>query len=121
MITVFRIGQNDTRPYYYFKVRDKDGAMTLSDVTGAYFRMAVLQSGTYGSVIAGSVIISAAVIISDQLAGEGEYRWAAADTATVGEYSASILFVTALGNYSLPRNELAKVIVEDVYNTIPPE
>ena len=95
--------------------------MTLSDVTAAYFRMAVLTSGSYGSVITGSVIVSAAVMITDALAGEGEYRWAAVDTAATGEFSASILFATAAGNYSLPRNEVAKVIVEDVYNTIPAE
>lgn len=119
MIDVFHIAQGDTLPYYFFKVRDVMGAKTLSDVTAAYFRMAPLTTGSYGSIVAGSTAVSALAVLTNALAGEGQYQWAAADTAVIGEYSANVLFVTPGGNYTLPRNEISKVIVEDAANTLP--
>jgi len=123
VIEVFRIGQNMRLPYYPIQVRDKDGVVDLSvvGVTAVYFCMATLLSGAYGSVIVGSTVTSTLANMTDLSNGSVEYRWAAVDTATVGEYSAAFLFVTANGNFALPRNEVAKVIVEDIYNTIPAE
>lgn len=108
MIEVFHIGQNDRLEYYRIQVRDSNGPISLSDVTDAYFNLKNISTG--------SVIISEAAVITDALNGNVEYRWAVADTAVVGEYAASFLFVTPSGNRSLPRSNMAKIIIEDKYN-----
>ena len=110
MIEPFFIGQNDTLPYYRAVVRDKDGVVNLSQVTAAYFGMIRISTG--------SLIVSAAAVITSEIAGEVEYRWAVADTGSTGEFAAAFLFVAAGGaTFSLPRNTIAKVTVEDRYAT----
>lgn len=106
MITTFYIGQGTVLPYYPIEVRDKDGVVDLSvvGVTAAYFRLANISTA--------SVIVSALATITNATKGQAEYRWAIADTATTGDYAASFLFVTPSGTFALPRNEVAKVVVE---------
>lgn len=105
MIEVFHIGQGDTLPYYYFQVRDQNGPINLSGVLSTTFRMARISTA--------SVIVSAVALITDPVAGSGEYRWSAADTAQTGSFAASLQFDTLAGSYNLPRSEVAKVVVED--------
>lgn len=108
MIATFHIGQGETLPYYKFSVRDVDGLRSLSDVTAVYFTMARLSTG--------SVAVSAPAVVTDELAGEGEYRWSIADTQATGSFAAELLFVMAAGGtFTLPRNETAKVVVEPRY------
>ena len=111
MIETFYIGQGNLLPYYRFQVRDKDGAVDLSNagVTAAYFCMKNLSTG--------SVVVSAPAIITDPTTGDGEYRWAVGDTAALGDFAAAVQFVTAAGDFSLPRSEMAKVVVEDKFVT----
>ena len=109
MIDVFYIGQNDTLPYYRAVVRDKDGTVSLSEVTTTYFCMKRISTG--------SVVTSALATITNTTTGEVEYRWSVADTGATGEFAASFLFVTPFGRFALPRNTIAKVIVEDQYAT----
>ena len=110
MITPFFIAQGDRLPYYRVEVRDLGGVVSLSDVAAVTFRMKNLSTA--------SVMVSAAAVITDAFNGEAEYRWAAADTATIGDYAASFEFLTLGGlTYSLPRNTIAKITVEDKYAT----
>ena len=111
MISVFYIAQNNRLPYYRFKVRDEAGAVSLSDVVAVNVYMKNLSTGS----IAFSAV---AAVITDALQGEGEYRWAVGDTAVIGEYAIAFEFVTTAGlPYTLPRNMVAKVVVEDRYAT----
>lgn len=108
MIEVFYIGQGDRLPYYRVQIRDKDGPYSLSDVVSAEFYLKNISTS--------SVIISAAAMnITDTLNGTLEYRWAVADTSIVAESAARVLLKTLSGEYSFPRNGIAKVIVEDKY------
>ena len=110
MIAPFFIAQGDRLPYYRVEVRDLNGVVSLSDVTYVTFRMKNMSTA--------SVMVSAEATITDALNGEAEYRWAAADTTTVGDYAASFEFLTVAGlTYSLPRNTIAKITVEDKYAT----
>ena len=105
MIAPFFIGQGDRLPYYRVVVRDETGVVTLSDVAAITFRMKLMSTG--------SVLVSAAAAITDALNGEAEYRWSVTDTTTVGEYASSFEFLTNAGlKYTLPRNTIAKIIVE---------
>jgi hypothetical protein len=106
MIDVFYIGQGERIPYYPIEVRNKDGAVDLSiiGVTAAYFRMTNISTA--------SIIISTAANITDLTNGLAEYRWSVGDTDTPADYSALFLFVTPSGNFSLPKNEIAKIVVE---------
>ena len=105
MIAPFYIGQNDRLPYYAGTVRDLAGVTSLSDVVQVTFRMKNLSTA--------SVMVSALAVITDAVAGEVEYHWAAADTVTLGEFAASFEFLTVAGlTYTLPRNTIAKIIVE---------
>lgn len=119
-IDELQLGQGNTLPYYLFEVRDKDGAVSLSDVQSVIYRMAKLVTGSQGSVIAGSVVVSAYAFITDALNGEGEYRWGVGDTDEIGEYVVSFTFNTESSQtYSLPRNMIAKVTIEDSFATRP--
>ena len=110
MIAPFFIGQNDRLPYYRAEVRDENGVVSLSDITYVTFRMKNMSTG--------SVQVSAEAIVVDPGAGLAEYRWAVADTSVVGEYAAAFEFLTVGGlKYTLPRNTIAKIIVEDRYAT----
>jgi hypothetical protein len=110
MIDPFYIAQGDRLPYYRVVVRDLSGVTSLSDVALITFRMKNLSTA--------SIAVSSPAVITDALNGEAEYRWAAADTTTVGTYAASFEFLTVAGLvYSLPRNTIAKIIVEDKYAT----
>lgn len=111
MIDVFYIGQGDRLPYYRMVQRDEVGVVDLSDVTAVYFYMKNMSTG--------SVLLSGvSAVIVDSPGGTVEYQWGVADTATIGEYAASFEFITASGKpYSLPRNTIAKVVVEDRYAT----
>jgi hypothetical protein len=91
------------------QVRDKDGPYSLSGVTSAEFYLKNISTD--------SVIISAAEMnIVDTLKGIMDYHWAVADTAVIAEYAARVLLKTASGEYSFPRNGIAKIIVEDKYS-----
>ena len=109
MIEVFYIGQGDTLPYYRVQVRDKNGAVNLSNVTSVTFRMKNISTA--------SVVVSGAAQITDVAEGHAEYRWAVADTETVNEYAASFEFHEGSNSFSLPRSEMAKVVVEDKFVT----
>lgn len=120
IIEDFHIAQGDTLPYYPIQVRDANGPVTLSDVQLCVFRMAKLTTGSQGSIIIGSQIVSAYAFVTDALNGKAEYRWAVADTSAIGEYAVAFSFMTESGQeYTLPRNAIAKVIVEDEYATAP--
>ena len=111
MIETFYIGQGDTLPYYPIVVRDKDGVVDLSalGVTAVYFCMK--------NIATSSVVVSTLATVTDLGGGEAEYRWAVADTGVLGDYAASFLFVTPVGSFTLPRSEMAKVVVEDKFVT----
>lgn len=110
MIDPFIIGQGDTLPYYPIEVRDKDGAANLSDVRQVWFSMKNLATSI--------VQVSAPARITDVEHGLAEYRWAAGDTDVVGEYAATFRFITESNqSYSLPRNTIAKVVIEDRFVT----
>ena len=109
MIEVFYIGQGDVLPYYYAQVRNKDGPVSLSDVMAVTFRMANISTL--------SVVVSDVAYITDTLLGMVEYRWAVADTSTTGDYAISFEFTKAAGSFSLPRSEMAKVVVENEFVT----
>ena len=106
MIPPFYIGQGDRLPYYRAQIRDEGGVVNLSDVAAVTFRMKNLSTA--------SVLVSGAAMITDASVGEAEYHWAAADTSVIGEYAASCEFLTLAGlKYTLPRNTIAKIIVEE--------
>ena len=109
MIEVFYIGQGKTLPYYDAQVRDEDGAVTLSTITAVYFSLKNLSTG--------SVVLSKPALVVNQVEGLAEYQWAVGDTDTVGEYAAEFTFLTPDGSFSLPRNTIAKVVVEDQFAT----
>ena len=110
MIEPFFIGQNDRLPYYRAEVRDANGLVSLSDVAYVTFRMK--------NITTGSVQVSAQAVIVDASNGAAEYRWAVADTSVIGEYAAAFEFLTDSGlAYTLPRNTIAKITVEDKYAT----
>ena len=105
MIAPFFIGEGDRLPYYRVQVRDENGVVSLTDIVAVTFRMKSLSTG--------SVLVSSPGTITDYPAGEAEYRWAAADTAVTGEFACSFEFLTNAGlKYTLPRNTIAKIIVE---------
>jgi len=109
MIEVFYIGQDDRLPYYRVQIRDNNGPYSLSEVLSAEFYLK--------NVSTNSVIISAAAMnIVDILNGVVEYHWAVADTAVIAEYAARVLLKTASGEYSFPRNGIAKIVVEEKYS-----
>jgi hypothetical protein len=91
------------------QARDVNGVIDLSalGVTIAYFRMARISTA--------SVVVSMPATITDAGGGEAEYRWAVADTSELGEFAVSFLFTSAAGDFSLPRSEMAKVVVEDQF------
>jgi len=109
MITQFFIGQHDRLPYYRIEVRDEAGVVSLSDVAAVLFYMKNISTE--------SVVISGVpAVITDALNGQAEYRWAVADTSVPGEYAVAFEFETSVGlKYTLPRNTVAKVVVEDRY------
>ncbi len=111
MIEVFYIGQGDTLPAYPFVVRDKDGVKNLSAVQSVYFIMTRISTASVVASVLASVIVDAST-------GEGQYNWAVADTAQTGDFAVTFLFVQADGSFSLPRNEIAKVVVESRYPSV---
>lgn len=110
MIDVFYIGQGDTQPFYTAKVRDKSGVNSLSDVTAVYFALTRISTASVVVSALASVLETSAV---DDNVGRVRYMWAVADTANTGEFAAAFVFVTATAEFSLPRNAVAKVVVED--------
>lgn len=111
MIKVFTIGKDNTMPYYGFEVRNIDGVVDLSalGVSTVYFAMVRISTG--------SIVVSAPAQLTDAEHGRGEYRWAVVDTANTGDFAVSFLFRADAGNFSLPRAEMAKVVVEDRFVT----
>jgi hypothetical protein len=110
MIDTFFIGQNDRLPYYRFQVRDQNGAVSLSNVSSVYFSLKNMSTA--------SVILSGLAVITNALNGEGEYEWSVGDTAIIGEYAASFMFITTAGlPFTLPRSTMAKVVIEDKFAT----
>lgn len=113
MIGTFFIGQNDTLPFYTAQVRNKSGVMSLSDVTVVYFAMTRVSTGSIKVSAVASVLESALMSANDPDIGRVRYQWAVSDTSETGDFAAAFIFVTTTGQFSLPRNEMAKVVVED--------
>lgn len=114
MIEVFYIGLNDTYPIYKARVRDKAGVVSLSDVSNVYFTMQRISTGSVVMSALASVLETSTV---DDNMGRVQYQWSVADTSSTGSFAAAFLFITATGNYSLPRNTIAKVVVEGRFAT----
>jgi hypothetical protein len=110
VIDTFFIGKDDTLPFYTAAVRDKNGPMSLSDVTGIYFIMARISTASVIVSAFASVLETSAV---DENIGRVRYQWAVSDCTTTGDYAGSFLFVTSAGKFSLPRTAVAKIVVED--------
>lgn len=113
MIGAFFIGQGDTLPFFTAQVRDKNGVISLSDVSSLYFVMTRVSTGSVVASALASVLETSAMSAADPDVGRVRYQWSAADTASTGDFAAAFIFVTATGEFSLPRNDMAKVVVED--------
>lgn len=107
MIDVFYIGQGDVRPAYPAEIRNHDGVIDLSvmGVTSVEFGMVRISTA--------SVIVSAVASILDATLGRVEYTWSVADTQSIGEFAVSFKFIIGSAMLTLPRNNMAKVVVED--------
>jgi len=101
-------------PFYTAKVRNKSGAQSLSDVTGLLFTMTRISTASVIVSAIASVLETSAV---DDNIGRVRYMWAVADTGDQGDFAAAFVFTTPVGEFSLPVDTLAKVVVGDRYVT----
>lgn len=109
MADIFHIKKNDLQPYYRVKVVDSEGnAVSLS---GASVLCTMKDTG------AGTLKIdrqSGGVAVTDEGAGEFEYRWQAGDTDTAGRFLIEFEVVPLSGGkFTVPQKEPAVVIVRD--------
>lgn len=114
MIDVFYIGQGDTNPPYPGVVRNAQGVKSLSTVSTVYFLM---QRISTGSVIVSAVASILETSVVDANLGRVQYLWAIADTQNTGEFAVAFQFITGANGFTLPRNSLAKVVVENKFAT----
>ncbi len=78
MSNIFRIKKNDTKPYLAVTLQDATG--TVIDLTGASAQFNLGTSSFTNKH-------SAAAVITDEAAGELEYRWDGInDTDQIGDY-----------------------------------
>jgi hypothetical protein len=81
MAKPLKLKKNDLQPYYKFEVQDSDGnAVSISGAT-IYCTMKNAATGTLKINRQ-----TTGVNITDGVNGQGEYRWQAGDTDTVGKY-----------------------------------
>ena len=104
MGAVFVIKQNDRQPYLYATLLQADGAPV--DLTGATVKFVMQkQDGTALKVNADAIIINAPE-------GTVEYRWAAGDTDTPGNYRAEFKVLFAGSQMTVPNAEYITVRIE---------
>ena len=114
MIDVFYIGQSCTMPFYTAKIRNNAGPQSLSDVSTLLFTMVRISTASIIVSATASVLETSAI---DDNVGRVRYMWSVADTAVTGDFAAAFVFTTAAGVFSLPRGEMAKVVVENTFVT----
>lgn len=102
---LFYIKQNDTSPAIRGTV--KDGAGNAIDITGASVRFHMRDES-------GNTVVDASGTVVDGPNGVIQYSWAAADTATVGVFTAE--FEVTYGDGSIgtfPNDGYINVIITD--------
>jgi len=114
MIPILYVKRNDLQPYY--KVRAKDAAGTVIDLTGATI---VATMNSYnpetGAISATKKVDGAACTVTDATGGDFEYRWAAGDVDTAGTYVIEFQVTPSSGGkFTLPNLKEGRALVHIV-------
>ena len=103
----FYIKQNDTRPILTATLIDGDGSTVNLDGATVSFKMRT-EGGTTAVSLAGTTAIAEAA------KGKVTYTWAAADTATVGEYEGEFEVTYAGGGVqTFPNSKYIQIEITD--------
>lgn len=109
MVEDFYIKKDDRLPYYRAVIRDYNGAVDLDGAT-VVATMQNLSTST-------NKFEDQPVNLASDVTGGIEYRWQVGDTDTPGEYGIEFKVSTASGDFTVPKSFVAKVIVEDTYQS----
>lgn len=102
----FPLKRGDTRPAYPVVFRDSVG---VKDLTGCSV-FATMENATTGT----DIFTNAIVTVTSAVGGEGEYRWVAANTNTIGAFYIEFKVIDSQGNTSTyPTSYNSKVIIRE--------
>lgn len=103
----FYIKQNDTRPIITATLIDGDGSTVNLDGATVSFKMRVVGNTS-------AVSLAGTSAVSDAANGKVTYTWAAADTATVGEYEGEFQVTYSGGGIqTFPNNKYIEIEITD--------